>query len=65
MTVIPDGKRCYCGKKGCLDAYCSALNLSELVDGKLERFFESAGEKRPEDGKLMGFLYKFFGSSIE
>ena len=40
MTVIPDGKTCYCGKKGCLDAYCSATILSDAAEGKLEKFFE-------------------------
>lgn len=40
MTVIPDGKICYCGKKGCLDAYCSAAILSAAAGGKLEKFFE-------------------------
>lgn len=39
MTVIPDGKNCYCGKKGCLDAYCSAAILSGTTEGKLEKFF--------------------------
>ena len=39
MTVIPDGKNCYCGKKGCLDAYCSAAILSGATEGKLEKFF--------------------------
>lgn len=40
MTVIPDGKICYCGKKGCLDAYCSVAILSAAAGGKLEKFFE-------------------------
>lgn len=40
MTVIPDGKTCYCGKKGCLDAYCSETILSDAAEGKLEKFFE-------------------------
>lgn len=40
MTVVPDGEMCYCGKRGCLDAYCSALRLSDAADGKLEKFFE-------------------------
>lgn len=39
MTVVPDGELCYCGKKGCLDAYCSAKCLSDMTDGKLDRFF--------------------------
>lgn len=37
MTIVPDGERCYCGKQGCMDAYCCAKRLS---DGKLEDFFE-------------------------
>lgn len=40
MTIVPDGKYCYCGKQGCLDAYCSAKCLSDITDGKLENFFE-------------------------
>lgn len=39
MTVFPGGDLCYCGKKGCLDAYCSAKVLSRMTDGKLEEFF--------------------------
>lgn len=40
MTIHPDGKRCYCGKQGCLDAYCSASLLSDAAEGSLEQFFE-------------------------
>ena len=29
MTIYPDGKPCYCGKAGCLDAYCAAKALSK------------------------------------
>lgn len=40
MTLIPDGRTCYCGKKGCMDAYCSAKILANYTNGKLEKFFE-------------------------
>lgn len=40
MTLYPQGERCYCGKKGCVDAYCSAKKLADLEEGSLERFFE-------------------------
>ncbi|NLJ30528.1 MAG: ROK family transcriptional regulator [Clostridiales bacterium] len=40
MIIVPDGKRCYCGKTGCVDCYCSALVLSSHTDGNLERFFD-------------------------
>ncbi len=39
MVIHPGGRDCYCGKKGCLDAYCSALSLSRLEDGDLRAFF--------------------------
>ncbi len=40
MTVVIDGERCYCGKDGCLDAYCAAGRLADMAGGKLEHFFE-------------------------
>lgn len=51
MTVVPGGELCYCGKCGCLDAYCSAKLLSDMTDGKLERFFTKLeqGEKEFAD----------------
>jgi len=41
MTLVPGGKRCYCGKNGCVDAYCSAYLLTENTFSKLEDFFET------------------------
>ena len=45
MTVIPDGSKCYCGKNGCLDAYCRAAILSDAAGGKLEKFFNLLEKK--------------------
>ncbi len=39
MTVVPHGRKCYCGKRGCLDAYCSATVLSDFTEGDLDLFF--------------------------
>lgn len=50
MVIHPGGKTCYCGKKGCVDAYCSALCLAEHTDGYLERFFDRLED---EDAELM------------
>lgn len=52
MTIVPDGKMCYCGKKGCLDAYCSAKCLSDVTDGKLERFFDEVSRGEMEKIRL-------------
>lgn len=47
MVIVPGGRKCYCGKSGCVDAYCSALVLAEKTGGNLEQFFEKldAGEE--------------------
>lgn len=43
MVIVPGGKKCYCGKQGCVDAYCSAKALVG-ADGNLEEFFQSLGK---------------------
>lgn len=48
MTVVPDGLPCYCGKKGCLDSYCTAKVLANRTGGRLEAFFEGLEEGQPE-----------------
>ena len=45
LVIHPGGKRCYCGKPGCADAYLSATRLSDPYGGVLDAFFKdlSAG----------------------
>lgn len=47
MTIELTGDPCYCGKRGCLDVYCSAARLSDMAEGSLEQFFRrlERGEK--------------------
>lgn len=39
LNLLPDGAQCYCGQKGCFDAYCNAERLANCTDGDLELFF--------------------------
>lgn len=39
MTIVPGGKPCYCGNRGCLDAYCSTNALFNKEE-TLESFFQ-------------------------
>ncbi len=48
MTVVPDGKECYCGQKGCFEAYCNAALLSGMCAGDLASYFEKL-ENKDED----------------
>ncbi|MEF9916027.1 MAG: ROK family transcriptional regulator [Lachnospiraceae bacterium] len=45
MTIIPEGRPCYCGQKGCWEAYCAASILAEHTNGNLEEFFRLLEEK--------------------
>ncbi len=40
MTIHPGGKKCFCGKKGCFEAYVSSRVLSTELDCSLEEFFD-------------------------
>lgn len=41
IMLFPNGKKCYCGKYGCADAYCAASVLTQAGKVKLEDFMES------------------------
>lgn len=41
IILVPGGKKCYCGKCGCADAYCAASVLTQGGKNKLEEFMES------------------------
>ncbi len=47
MTIVPNGAECYCGKRGCLEAYCSVKNLIAGLAPTLDLFFTHlrAGEQ--------------------
>lgn len=64
MTVVTDGAPCYCGKRGCLDAYCCAKRLSELTDGKLEAFFEGLGRGEADKMKVWDRYTTYLSAAI-
>ena len=46
MILVPGGKKCYCGKAGCADAYCAASALTdEEQEMTLEQFMEKVEQK--------------------
>ncbi|NFH91024.1 ROK family transcriptional regulator [Clostridium botulinum] len=52
MIIIPDGKQCYCGQKGCVDAYCSAKVLADSAGGSLSNFFTLLNNKNKEQVQI-------------
>jgi len=51
MILVPGGRECYCGKKGCADAYCAASVLTGGEYESLEQFMEqlSGGNPKTEE----------------
>lgn len=54
ICIVPNGRRCYCGRYGCLDAYCSAKILSDFESGDLKAFFTEL-----KTGKNLGYQQVF------
>ena len=44
ICLHPGGRQCKCGRKGCLEAYCSTALLSDDLDISLEVFFQRLEE---------------------
>ena len=40
MRLIPNGQKCYCGRKGCFEAYCSVNSLEASAGMNTQLFFE-------------------------
>lgn len=45
MCILPQGKACSCGRRGCLEAYCSTARLSDDLGITLEQFFSALAAK--------------------
>ena len=50
MILVPGGKKCYCGKQGCADAYCAASVLTDDTKETLEQFMKKVEE---QDGQAV------------
>ncbi len=40
MCIVPGGRTCNCGKKGCLEAYCGAFRFTRDIGLSIEEFFD-------------------------
>lgn len=48
ICLNPNGLLCKCGRKGCLEAYCSTARLSDDLDISLDEFFQRLEEGNGE-----------------
>ena len=52
VTIIPGGKPCYCGQKGCLECCCNADVLAGQCGGSLKAFFDNLKEGDTECARI-------------
>lgn len=64
MIIDTEGRECYCGKRGCVDAYCSARILARYTEDNLDKFFEKLGQNDVEAGKLWETYLKYLAVTI-
>ena len=64
ITIVPNGKLCYCGKRGCADSYCSAGNLAALTDGNLGVFFSLLKQGNPEARALWNEYLGYLATTV-
>ena len=48
ICVQPGGRRCNCGKLGCLEAYCTARRIDDEIGVSREEFFQRVRDHDPE-----------------
>jgi predicted NBD/HSP70 family sugar kinase len=48
MRIVPDGRPCLCGQRGCFEAYCSTTRLSHDFECSLDSFFHHLKGGAPE-----------------
>ena len=48
ICVEPGGRLCSCGKRGCLEAYCTTRRIQKDLGISLEEFFAGVEEHNPE-----------------
>lgn len=63
MTLIPGGRSCYCGHKGCVDTYCST---QALLQGKesLTTFFSKLRKGDPDCEAVWRSYLEYLAASI-
>ncbi len=64
ICVEPGGLQCNCGKRGCLEAYCSARRISDDLGITLKEFFVRVEHHEPEYEALWSDLLRHLAIGI-
>lgn len=70
MTLVPQGRRCNCGRRGCLEVYCSATALAREANSFLGKnadakaLFDAAREGHPQALACVDTFAQRLGSAV-
>ena len=64
ICVEPGGRLCSCGKRGCLEAYCSPRRIREELGISLPAFFRGVEEHDPEYETLLYDMLRHLAIAI-
>ena len=64
ICVEPGGRLCSCGKRGCLEAYCSPRRIREELGLSLPAFFRGVEEHDPEYETLLYDILRHLAIAI-
>lgn len=64
MTLVENGAQCYCGKRGCVEAYCS-LNALLKEGENLQTFFRSLRSGQKEYVKRWNIYLAYLATAID
>ena len=64
VPLIHNGKKCYCGQSGCVDAYLAATNLSNMTDGNLQAFFRDLENGDPAIARAWDTYLDYLAATV-
>lgn len=64
LTVKLDGEPCYCGKRGCLEMYCSADSLSKTTGMNIIPFFQALHKGEEKCSSIWGDYLHYLALAI-
>lgn len=65
LTVVPNGRLCYCEQPGCMESYCNSRVLSDAADGDLQAFFTGLESGVVKYRKVWGTYTKYLVRAIK
>lgn len=64
MTIVPDGRSCYCGKCGCMETYCSLSALLEPHETP-DSFFDALRSGGEDETRRWDEYLKYLSTAID